>query len=129
MSTGIAADGADAAGADHPVPLPCQLLDHATGYLLALGAVRALQRQAAEGGSWDVTLSLARTAMWLDGLGRDEAAFRRPQPELADAERWCLVSATPWGDVRHLGPPGAIGDVRPCWRRPPSRPGSDAPAW
>ncbi len=129
MSAGIAAEGAAAAGADRPVPLPCQLLDHATGYLLALGALRALQRQRREGGSWNVTLSLARTALWLDGLGRDQEGFARPQPDLADGDRWCLVSPTSWGDVRHLGPPGAIGKLRPCWRRPPSRPGADPPAW
>jgi hypothetical protein len=129
MSAGIAAEGARAAGTDHPVPLPCQLLDHATGYLLALGALRALQRQTRDGGSWNVSLSLARTAQWLDGLGRDEEAFARPQPDLADADRWCLDSPTPWGDVRHLGPPGVIGMVRPCWRRPPSRPGADPPSW
>jgi hypothetical protein len=129
MSAGIAAEGATTAGADRPVPLPCQLLDHATGYLLALGALRAVQRRAGEGGAWEVTLSLARTAQWLDGLGRDEEGLARAEPALADADRWCLISATPWGDVRHLGPPGTIGEVRPGWRRPPSRPGADPPAW
>jgi len=111
------------------VPLPCQLLDHATGYLVAMGALRALQRQTTEGGSWNVTLSLARTAKWLDGLGRDEEAFARPPPDLADADQWCLTSPTAWGDVRHLGPPGSIGPLRPAWRRPPSRPGTDPPEW
>jgi len=129
MSTGIAAEGAAVAGADQPVPLPCQLLDHATGYLVAMGALRALQRETTEGGSWNVTLSLARTAKWLDGLGRDEEAFARPPPDLADADQWCLTSPTAWGDVRHLGPPGAIGPLRPAWRRPPSRPGTDPPEW
>jgi hypothetical protein len=129
MSAGIAAEGAAAAGSERPVPLPCQLLDHATGYLLALGALRALQRRTTEGGAWNVSLSLARTAQWLDGLGRDEEAFARPEAALADAERWCLVSPTPWGDVRHLGPPGGIGGKRPCWRRAPSRPGADPPTW
>ena len=35
MSAGIAAAGAAATGADHPVPLPVQALDHGCGYLLA----------------------------------------------------------------------------------------------
>jgi crotonobetainyl-CoA:carnitine CoA-transferase CaiB-like acyl-CoA transferase len=129
MSAGIAAAGTVAAGADRPVPLPCQLLDHASGYLLALGALRALQRRRSEGGGWEVSVSLARTAHWLDGLGRDEDGLARPAPPVSDGERWCLVSPTPWGDVHHLGPPGAIGTVQPRWRRPPSQPRSDPPAW
>jgi hypothetical protein len=42
MSTGIAAAGMIWRGADKPVPLPVQALDHATGYLIAAAAVRAL---------------------------------------------------------------------------------------
>ncbi len=129
MSTGIAAEGAIAAGSDRPVPLPCQLLDHATGYLLAFGALRALHRRAVEGGSWTVEVSLARTAAWLDGLGRVTGGLDVTEPEPGAVERWCQVSATPWGDVHHVGPPGAIGALRPVWDRPPSRPGSDAAAW
>jgi crotonobetainyl-CoA:carnitine CoA-transferase CaiB-like acyl-CoA transferase len=128
MSAGIAAEAMAVSDADHPVPLPCQLLDHASGYLLALGALRALQRRATDGGSWQVSVALARTAHWLDGLGRDANGLGRTAP-IADAEQWCLVSPTAWGDVHHLGPPSAIGAVRPCWRRPPSPPRSDRPAW
>jgi crotonobetainyl-CoA:carnitine CoA-transferase CaiB-like acyl-CoA transferase len=35
MSAGIAAAGAAATGAGHPVPLPVQALDHGCGYLTA----------------------------------------------------------------------------------------------
>jgi CoA-transferase family III len=129
MSSGIAAEGAAAANSDRPVPLPCQLLDHATGYLLAFGALRALRRRADEGGSWTVEGSLARTAAWLDGLGRVPVGLAIPEPDVADVERWCRISPTPWGDVHHVGPTGAIGDLRPSWERPPSRPGTDPPAW
>ena len=44
-----------------PRPLPAQVLDHATGYLLAFAAMAALKRRMAEGGSWHVRLSLAQT--------------------------------------------------------------------
>src|SRR3954471_10267378 len=53
-----------------PMPLPAQALDHATGYLMALGAMTALKRRATEGGSWHVRCSLAQTGHWLRHLGR-----------------------------------------------------------
>jgi len=37
--------------------------DFITGYLGAAGATAALLRQATEGGSWQVTVNLTRTAM------------------------------------------------------------------
>ena len=43
---------AEAIGADGPKPLPCQALDHASGYLMAFGAIVALMRRARDGGSW-----------------------------------------------------------------------------
>ena len=48
-----------------PRALPMQILDFASGFLMALGAQAALLRQAREGGSWHVRVSLARTGLWL----------------------------------------------------------------
>ena len=128
MSSGIAAAGAEAAGTDHPAPLPCQLLDHATGYLLAIGILRARRRQRDEGGTWGVGASLARTAAWLWDLPRvDAASTHEPTPD--DVDRWLQTTATPWGEAVHVRPPGAIGERRPAYPRPPSRPRSDAPTW
>jgi len=64
MTTGLAEEGRHATGADMPVPLPCQLLDHASGYLLAAGVLAGLARRSAasRGGGWLVQVSLARTA-------------------------------------------------------------------
>jgi len=59
-----------AAGIDGPKELPAQMLDHATGYLMAFGAMMAKVRQAREGGSWHVRVSLAQTGRWLWNLGR-----------------------------------------------------------
>src|SRR5258708_7670374 len=50
-----------AAGVDGPKELPAQMLDHAAGYLMAFGAMMAKARQAREGGSWHVRVSLAQT--------------------------------------------------------------------
>ena len=69
-ATGIVAEGSAARGVEEPSPLPCQALDHSTGYLAAFGAMVGLARRATEGGSWLVRVSLAATGRWLDGLGR-----------------------------------------------------------
>ena len=69
-ATGIVAESSASHRGDMPVPLPCQALDHSTGYLAAFGAMVGLARRATEGGSWLVQVSLAGTGRWLDGLGR-----------------------------------------------------------
>jgi len=75
---------AEAAGSDAPRPLPCQALDHASGYLLAFGALTALRRRVQEGGSWHVEVSLARTAHWLRELGRLARGHEASEPDGAD---------------------------------------------
>lgn len=63
--TGIAM-GESATGRE-PGALPCQLLDHATGYLAA--ALAGIRRQSLQGGNHVKRLSLARTASWLTSQG------------------------------------------------------------
>ena len=64
-STGFNHAEGVAAGVEGPKELPAQMLDHATGYLMAFGAMMAKARQAREGGSWHVRVSLAQTGRWL----------------------------------------------------------------
>jgi len=45
-AAGFNASEAEAAGVDQPKPLPAQALDHASGYLMAFGAMTALARRA-----------------------------------------------------------------------------------
>ena len=69
-ATGFNHAEAEAFGQSSPRALPVQALDHATGYLLAFGILTALHRRLTEGGSWHVSVSLARTGHWLRSLGR-----------------------------------------------------------
>ncbi|WP_051379535.1 CoA transferase [Bradyrhizobium murdochi] len=69
-ATGFNHAEGQAAGLDGPKELPAQMLDHATGYFMAFGAMMAKARQAHEGGSWQVQVSLAQTGGWLWNLGR-----------------------------------------------------------
>ncbi|WP_373604940.1 CoA transferase, partial [Comamonas sp. B-9] len=50
--------------------LPLQILDYSAGFLLAFGIQAALYRQATQGGSWHVQVSLARVAQWLQSMGQ-----------------------------------------------------------
>ncbi|PAY05603.1 carnitine dehydratase [Bradyrhizobium sp. UFLA03-84] len=74
-TTGFNHAEGQAAGVDGPKELPAQMLDHATGYFMAFGAMMAKARQAREGGSWHVRVSLAQTGRWLRNLGRLEAGL------------------------------------------------------
>ncbi|KAI5194536.1 CoA-transferase family III [Aureobasidium subglaciale] len=51
-------------------PLPCQALDHASGYLLAVGVLAALYHRTIKGGAWQVDVSLAGTMKYLRSLGQ-----------------------------------------------------------
>ena len=46
------------------LPLTGLINDYITGYMGAIGASAALVKRATEGGSWHVSVSLTRTAMW-----------------------------------------------------------------
>jgi hypothetical protein len=110
-----------------PVALPAQTLDHGTGWLAAMAAVEGLRRRHTAGGSWHARLSLARTARWLDGLGRSPAGPGTGEPGYPDD----LVSTidSDFGVLDHVRPPGALDGYRPHWVTPPHRPGADAPTW
>src|SRR5258708_7376735 len=68
-ASGFNAAEAEAFGASEPKPLPAQVLDHATGYLMAFAAISALARRAERGGSWHGRTSLRQPGYWLRQLG------------------------------------------------------------
>ncbi|TCO52463.1 CoA transferase [Actinocrispum wychmicini] len=117
MATGIAAG-------DPPLPLPLQFLDHGTGWLAAAAAIEALTRRITEGGSWRVRVSLARTGMWLDEMGRTETAGTEPEVDDLLAE-----TDTSFGRITHIRIPGELPGSPPYWDRGPGIPGADPPEW
>ena len=80
--SGLAHEQGFGGGLGRPLHLPAQVVDHATGYLAALGALMALARRAREGGSYLVRVSLVQTGRWVDGSGGWPAATwpTRPRP-------------------------------------------------
>jgi hypothetical protein len=130
MVSGIAHEQAVASGRERPKPLPAQALDHATGWLAALGAVTALRRRQREGGSWIVDVALARTALWLDGLGRVPGGLDVPDPAgPGDVTDLLAVTDSPFGRLTHVRPVGHLDGHPPVWSTPPVPLGSHEPAF
>ncbi|MFP5462928.1 MAG: CoA transferase, partial [Gammaproteobacteria bacterium] len=124
-----AAGSAGAAGnAAEPTPraLPMQILDQATGYLIAFGAAAALRRQQLEGGSWLVRVSLAQTGHWLRGLGRVADGFSAGKPELGP---YLETSASGFGELTAVRHAAALSRTPARWARPSMPPGNHAAEW
>lgn len=116
----------EAAGDGQPRPLPMQILDEATGYLMAFGAAAALRRQQREGGSWHVQVSLAQTGQWLRGLGRVEGGLAIARPDL---EPLLETSASGFGVLRSVRHSARLARTPAAWPRSSMPPGSHAAAW
>ena len=114
------------AGDDQPRALPMQVLDMASGALMAFGAQAALLRQQREGGSWHVRVSLARTGRWLRELGRVADGFSAPA---ADFTGLMETSASGWGALSALRHAAVFSHTPAGWARPSMPPGSHALAW
>ena len=100
---------------------PVSAIDYCAGYLMAFGAMVALGRRAREGGSWMVRISLAQVGKWIVDLGEvPEGAARAAPAEFRpeELERWSMVSETPSGRLRHLGPVVGLPETPPHWARP-----------
>jgi crotonobetainyl-CoA:carnitine CoA-transferase CaiB-like acyl-CoA transferase len=128
-ATGFNHAEGQAAGVDGPKELPAQMLDHATGYLMAFGAMMARARQSREGGSWHVRVSLAQTGRWLWNLGRVADGFKTEDLK-ADAIR-SFVEEVPSGfgpllSVRHSA---MLSKTPAFWARPAMPLGSHPPEW
>jgi crotonobetainyl-CoA:carnitine CoA-transferase CaiB-like acyl-CoA transferase len=117
------------AGDDRPHPLPAQVLDHATGWLAAFAAIEGLRRRHQLGGSWHAQLSLARTAGWLDSLGRLEDGPDIPEPRESDLADLYSTMDSPVGVLRYVRPPGRVNEYIPHWTTPPPSPGADPAIW
>ncbi len=131
MASGIAHEGRIAAGDPDgpPRPLPAQVLDHATGFLAALGAIQALRQRLLTGEGSHVQVSIAATAAWLDRLGRVPEGLDVADPGPQDVADLLLTDDTPFGPVTHVRAPGHIDGAAPHWTSPPHRPGADLPVW
>ena len=113
--------------------LPCQALDHASGYFLAAGIMAALYRQANEGGSYEVQLSLAGTMKFLKSLGQfdGKSGFEcedfNKQREIS--EDFLETKESAFGSLKAVKHSASIEGVKVGWDRMLAQLGSDDPVW
>ncbi len=132
-ASGIVWSESTAAGAmprfDAPRPLPCQALDHATGYIAAFATMVALARRAQEGGSWHVRVSLAQTGRWLQTMGMIEDGQQAREVSAQDVADCFEETATPFGRVRAVAPAEQLERTPAFYARPCVPIGADLPQW
>ncbi|RSN71812.1 CoA transferase [Actinomadura sp. WAC 06369] len=121
-ATGIAL--LEGPGGGTPASLPAQVLDHTAGHLLAAAVVRCLGDQRRRGGSWHVSIALARVAAELLAAPRpDRAAAGGPAPATVQTYRTpagALTCAAPV--LTYAGAPARYPDAGRPW-------GADRPGW
>jgi crotonobetainyl-CoA:carnitine CoA-transferase CaiB-like acyl-CoA transferase len=128
-TTGLNYAEAEAAGETNPRPLPCQAIDHASGYLMALGAMTALLRRADQGGSFLVRVSLARTQWWLRQMGRVENGFACRDPGLDEIGDRIEASPSGYGTLSAVRHAAELSETPARWEQPSSPFGTHPPRW
>ena len=105
------------------------MLDHATGYLMAFGAMMAKARQSREGGSWHVRVSLAQTGRWLWNLGRIADGLQTEDLK-GDAVRPFIEDMpSGFGPLQAVGHAAKLAKTPAFWARPAMPLGSHPPQW
>jgi len=112
-----------------PRALPMQILDFASGFLMAFGAEAALLRQAREGGSWHVRVSLARTGLWLRELGRVAGGTDAPKPDINTLKRYLQAYDSGYGKLVAMPHAAKFSSTPAQWSRQSMPPGSHPPVW
>jgi crotonobetainyl-CoA:carnitine CoA-transferase CaiB-like acyl-CoA transferase len=128
-STGFNHAEGQAAGVDGPKELPAQILDHATGYLMAFGAMMAKARQSQEGGSWHVRLSLAQTGKWIWDLGRVADGLKAEDLKGEAIQPFLEAAPSGFGSLQGIGHAAQLSRTPAFWARPAVPLGTDTPQW
>ncbi len=128
-ATGFNHGEGQAAGVDGPKELPAQALDHGSGQLMAFAAMMARARQAREGGSWHVRVSLAQTGRWLWNLGRVEGGLAAPDPALEDVADRLEESESAFGRLRAVKHAAELSETPARFDLPAAPLGSHPPRW
>jgi hypothetical protein len=106
-----------------PGALPCQLLDHATGYLVAAAALAGLARRQRGGHVEHAQLSLVRTAQWLMDQGVRDIV---KDPPIPDVSAYRVPLGEGWSTI---APPGRLDGQPLVWPNLPPKYGQAEPKW
>lgn len=116
----------EAAGDSIPRAFPMQILDQASGYLMAFGAAAALCRQQLEGGSWHVQVSLAQTGHWLRSMGRIADGLNVEKPDFG---RFLETTVSGFGKLQAVCPSAKLARNPPGYGLASMPPASSEPCW
>jgi len=106
------------------------LNDYVTAYLGAAGVTAALVRRAREGGSYHVRVSLTRSSMFVQELGRVSDAARVAVRELPGVDPAHLMrTATAWGELGHAAPLVEYSETKAAWEHPAQPLGASQALW
>ncbi|OAG04502.1 CoA-transferase family III [Paraphaeosphaeria sporulosa] len=132
-----AASGLNVAEAEHfdleepSKVLPCQALDHGSGYFLATGIMAALYKRTISGGAYEVHVSLAGVMKYLRSLGQlpKESLEDRGSPGSEVTEKYMETRATTLGVLKAITHSASISGVHVGYEDMPKPLGSDDPTW
>ncbi len=129
-ATGLNHDESCAAGLDlssaAPRAFPYQILDIATGYLIAFAALAALIRQRETTGAIHAKLSLARTGEWVRSLGRVPNGLTATKPSYAP---FLYTEPSGFGALTACTHSAIFSRTPARWVRPAMPPGSHRAVW
>ncbi|KAL7921776.1 CoA-transferase family III domain-containing protein [Trichoderma austrokoningii] len=113
--------------------LPCQALDHAGGYFLAVGVMAALYNRSQVGGSWVVDVSLGGVMKYLRSLGQypDKTGFEsRDFVTQADVPaEYFETRDTAFGKMTAVRHSASVEGCEVGWEEMPKPLGSDEAKW
>jgi CoA transferase family III len=111
--------------------LPCQALDHGSGYLLATGISTALYKRSIEGGAWIVDVSLAGTMAYLRSLGQwpGNAGFDCEDIRRPEVIPYLETKNSGFGELKAVSHSAHLDAMEVGWDIMPKKLGSDKPQW
>ncbi|KAF2448700.1 CoA-transferase family III [Karstenula rhodostoma CBS 690.94] len=131
-ASGINVAEAEHFGSDEPARvLPCQALDHGSGYLLATGIMAALYKRTISGGAYEVHVSLAGVMKYLRSLGQlpKESREYNGSPDFKVTEKYMETKTTALGVLKAITHSASINGVNIGYEIMPKPLGGDDPTW
>lgn len=123
-STGMTAD--EARHDTLKVTPPGMVIDSIAGFLGTAAIAATLARRARDGGSWHISISLARVAMWIQSLGLHPDGTPA-DPHLGPPFLWRMES--PFGTLDYVPPALRYSETIAYFDKPPVPVGASQPAW
>ena len=112
--------------------LPCQALDHGSGYLLATGIMAALYKRAMYGGTYEVHVALAGVMKYLRSLGQTtkrKAFDQNTFPDPVSLEKYMEIRDSDFGELKAITHAASVDGLKVGYKTMSKPLGSDEPVW